>query len=319
MRFSEIVDFKMQSRVKATLNNIDHYPFHMHNNVLELICIVDGNLRIYDCALDYSLAPGDVYIFNVEDPHRIDAKTDNIVLTIQIDLAHYQQFFHELDLIEDSYFVCDSFHKSSAFSNDTKHLRFLMIQIYKEYTSANPHDRNIEGITVQLLEYLMNYYKDYSYIRTNTGKYRVVRKHNENYSDQQFYRIYGIIDFIYENFRDKITLAELAKKEYLSPTHLSRYIKESSGLSFTELLSLARCEEAAKLLSDTHKTLDQISSEVGFAGRSNLTKQFKKWFSKTPSMYRKSINDDLENMNQVKSNSFDMQKADKILDAFLDA
>ena len=319
MRFSEIVDFKMPSRVKATLNNIDYYPFHMHNNVLELICIIDGDIKIYDTALDYTLSSGDVYIFNVEEAHKIEPRSDNIVLTVQIDLSHYQQFFPDVDLINDSYFVCDSFHKNATFSNDTEHLRFLMIQIYKEYTSKKPLNKNIEEMTGQLIDYLMSYYKDYSYIKTNTGKYRVVRKHNDSYSNQQFYRIYKIIDFIYENFRNKITLTELAEREYLSTAHLSRYIKESSGLNFSELLSLARCEEASKLLSGTSKSLDQIASAVGFAGRSNLTKQFKKWFSKTPTTYRKSINDDLGNMNNAKNSTFDTKQADRIMETFLDA
>ena len=62
---------------------------------------------------------------------------------------------------------------------------------------------------------------------------------------------------------------------------------------FSDLLSIVRASEAERLLSLTNKTIEQISLDVGFANRAHLFHHFSKWFSKSPSAYRKEVLDDL--------------------------
>lgn len=49
---------------------------------------------------------------------------------------------------------------------------------------------------------------------------------------------------IFEEHSGKLYLKNIANMEFLSEEHLSRYIKDLLGLSFTQLISLTRCEEA---------------------------------------------------------------------------
>lgn len=48
-----------------------------------------------------------------------------------------------------------------------------------------------------------------------------------------------------------------------------------------------------------------------------LTNQFKKWFGKTPSQYRKELEDDLAS-DSTKFESFDYEYAVKIINSYLD-
>lgn len=48
--FQEAVGYKLQSRVRVSLESIVQYPFHMHTNVIEIICVVDGSISISDSA-----------------------------------------------------------------------------------------------------------------------------------------------------------------------------------------------------------------------------------------------------------------------------
>ncbi|MCB6994312.1 AraC family transcriptional regulator [bacterium 210820-DFI.6.37] len=324
MQFNEIVGFKLNSGIKAVLQSIAYYPFHLHTHVLEVLCVLDGKFRISDCAHDHILSYGDVYFFNNRDPHKIEKLEPNgILLTVYIDLAHYKPFFEDFkdgdyDITTMPYFICDSFHYEDKYTLDIKYLRFLLAKIYTEYAGPRPSDFRLETMGKELLSHILQHYQNYSYSKIEDGKYIIIRhKDSENYPSR-YERIYRIIDFIYDHFKEKITLEQVAKQEFLTASYLSVYIKKTSGLSFSEILSIARCEEAEKLLSATDKTVEQIASEAGFANRSNLTIQFRKWFRKTPAQYRKSIRADLQRTNTVRYDNFDYEFSKKIINLYLD-
>ena len=316
MSFVEPIGFKLNSRVKASLDCIDEYPFHMHEDVIEIICVVKGEFDISESAQDYTLIPGDVYIFNAKDPHKIMAvNKDAALITVQIQTEYYEKLF-EIDQFP--YFICDSFLRDTQYPMDTRHLRFLITRIFAEYTRDLPSDISLEGFTAELLKYLLKQHKDYRFVKTSTGKIRMISRANAGNESNDDKRIYEIIDYIYAHFKEKITLEEIAQKEYLSLGYLSRYIKEASGLTFSEHVSLARCEEVERLLGNTGKTIDQIAMDVGFANRNHLATQFKKWFEKTPTEYRKSIDADIAKMSMVNYLPVNYQEVKDIINRFLE-
>lgn len=326
MQFNEIVGFKLNCGIKSVLESISHYPFHIHTSVLEIICVINGRFKISDTARDYILSYGDVYFFNNEDAHKIEKlDPDSILLTTYIDLEHYRPFytfFHnneDYDLVSTAaYFICDSFADDNKYSIDIRYLRFLLAKIYTEYSSSSPSEHELESLGKQLLDHILENYQDYAYSKSGEGKYIIVNRDNIHIHDKKYKRVYDIIDYIYAHSREKLTLREIASMEYLNPSYLSTYIKKASGLTFSEILSVARCEEATMLLGDTDKSMDEIATMVGFANRSNLTVQFKKWFSKTPAQYRRNIRADLSRSSNIKYDSFDYSLAIMVINAYLD-
>ncbi len=324
MQFNELIGFKSGCGIRAVLENIRYYPFHLHTGILEIICIINGKVKICDSAHDHILSYGDVYFFNNSDPHKIEALTpDSIILTLHIDLEHYKQFFTGFedggyDLVSQPYFICDSFRYEDKYSVDIKYLRFLIAKIYTEYVKEDFSDYTLERTGIQLLTHSLLNYLNYSYSKVEGNRYIIIKRDITSGNHLEYRRLYKIIDYIYDHFREKITLKDIAANEYLNPSYLSSYIKQTCGLTFSEILSIARCEEAARLLSDTDKTVDQIASDVGFANRSNLNVQFKKLFFKTPARYRKNIQADLLRSNSISYESFDYDFAKKIINAYLD-
>lgn len=316
MSFVEPIGFKLNANVKASLDCIEEYPFHMHEDILEIICVIKGSFHISESAQDYILVPGDVYIFNAKDPHKIlSEEPDSALITVQLKNAHYEKLF-EIDVFP--YFICDSFLQDTDYPMDTRHLRFLIARIFVEYIKDTPSEILLENHTKELLEYLLDQHKDYQFVKTGPGQIRMERRSSAGVGGQSDKRIYKIVDYIYANFNEKITLQEIAQREYLSFGYLSRYIKKMSGLTFSEHVSLARCEEVERLLGNTSKTIDQIANDVGFANRNHLANQFKKWFRKTPSEYRKSIDADVAKMARVKYISHEQEEVKNIVTRFLD-
>lgn len=313
--FHETVGFKLSSRVRANMECITQYPLHMHTNVIEVICVVDGTVSISDSALSHKLSTGDVYIFNAKDPHKITAINEkNIILTVQIDLEYYKRYFKKLDV---TYFICDSFLQRERLTGELKYLRFLLAKIYCEYHSHSANESKLEELVKKLLEFLSDHFQFYTYSKSKNNSYDIVRRKEMKSNDPYFNRIYEIIDYIYANFNTKIKLEHIAQREFLSTFYLSRYIKKTCGLSFSELVSIARCEEAERLLGTSSKTIDDIALEVGFANRKHFSTQFKKWYQKFPSEYRKVLSTQFSDHSKIASQSLDFDDLSDFLENFL--
>lgn len=96
------------------------------------------------------------------------------------------------------------------------------------------------------------------------------------------------LKYMEENYTQKITLAEVAEKTYVSQWHLSKLLNGHTGKSFSELLNHIRIEEAKKLLKDPSFRIGDISEEVGFLDVAHFSKVFKKLEGISANEYRNS-------------------------------
>ncbi len=331
MQYIEKIGYRSPARVRAKLENIEYYPFHQHDDAIELICVLNGRVDIRDSAASYTLRYGDVHIFNRKDAHKITAHIgddgipeENIILTVHIDSDYYKQLIPSLEFM---YFISDTFEDRNIYTSEMKHLRFHLARLYWEYagTDGKSSDLKLEEYTKGLLEYLSQQFQNYIYKEDEPWSAHIVRLQS---TDQQilkpggiyrdYTRMYRIVDFVSEHFREKLTLRQIAGQEYLTEEHLSRYIKDTLGLTFTQLVSLTRCEEASRQLSSSAKTVDQIANEVGFSNRKHLATHFRRWYHTTPTQYRREIKKDLSTDSGISLRSFDFEFATLLIKMYLE-
>ncbi len=89
------------------------------------------------------------------------------------------------------------------------------------------------------------------------------------------------------------SLSGLSKHINESSHHVSQVINEKMNKSFFELLAVYRVEYAKKLIredKETKLTVEELTELVGYNSKSSFNIAFKKHTMKTPSEYRKSIN-----------------------------
>jgi AraC-like DNA-binding protein len=90
------------------------------------------------------------------------------------------------------------------------------------------------------------------------------------------------------------SLSGLSKQLNESPHHVSQVINEKLNKNFFELLASYRVEYAKKLIREDKNvklTVEELAEMVGYNSKSSFNSAFKKYSSKTPSEYRKSLND----------------------------
>ena len=94
------------------------------------------------------------------------------------------------------------------------------------------------------------------------------------------------IDFIIQNYNSKISLSCVSNHVYCNPTYLSRLLKSSVGVSFTNYLNEIRISKAEELLQNTTDSVYSIAKAVGYESMGYFYKKFKEKNNCSPDTYR---------------------------------
>lgn len=109
------------------------------------------------------------------------------------------------------------------------------------------------------------------------------------YSSQDSRKITQIkpaIDYIETNYRNQITLEEIAKAAFLSASRLAHLFKEQLGMTIIDYLTSIRIKHAKELLLATTKNCTQICFDVGYNNQSYFIRMFKASVGLTPLKFR---------------------------------
>lgn len=88
------------------------------------------------------------------------------------------------------------------------------------------------------------------------------------------------------HLQEKLTIPEVCRRFYLSPTSFKKYFRAMYGQSVHRWLQHQRLERAAQLLRTTRLSVLQIAQSVGYSALSQFNAAFKQHFHLTPRQYR---------------------------------
>ncbi|WP_299121005.1 AraC family transcriptional regulator [uncultured Winogradskyella sp.] len=95
-----------------------------------------------------------------------------------------------------------------------------------------------------------------------------------------------VFKHVNENFKEHISLDEIAEKVSMTVPAFCRYFKKVTGKTFTKLVNEYRIVHATKLLSESQMSITDVSFECGFNNFSHFNKLFKEFAGKSASKYR---------------------------------
>lgn len=117
-------------------------------------------------------------------------------------------------------------------------------------------------------------------ILSSGGFMSSLNKKNEN-------RLNKVYDFMTSNFKEKITLAEIAEKINMNPSAFSRFFSQYTGKSVTGFLQEIRLGYTCNLLQKSNRNISEIMYESGFQNQAYFNKLFVDRIGLTPNEYRK--------------------------------
>ena len=95
-----------------------------------------------------------------------------------------------------------------------------------------------------------------------------------------------VTDYLLDCMAKDVSLNDLAALTSLSPTHLCRAFKQSTGTTPHRWRQAARIDRAKQLLTGSLLPIAEISLAVGFSGQSQFTTAFRRETGSTPNRWR---------------------------------
>ena len=268
----EIVQFHQLQGLNIFVNTVTYRSPHFHYE-WELLWVLDAPLKVIWQQKEYILQPGELVLFPPRIPHefqlvsgictflclQISASglslpasivTQDILIRSHLSGDAYRQLRRDVLEIAENYFCADTFYELLCFGKCALILHQLL--------SAIPHyTLSAEDAT------------------------------NESLKNARLMRL---SQYVEENFKHKIRLADFAESEGCSVSYLSHFIKNTMNQTFQDYVNSVRFRHACKLIAEGKLSMISISMESGFSDYRYFSKAFQKAYGMTPAEYSRKAN-----------------------------
>ncbi len=231
-----------------------------------------------------TLKMGDFCIIPPGVSHRISVMNQSIVIVMILSSQVIENTFKNPTFYKDNR-LSEFFLKNLRYSSDGDYLMF-----------HTGNDQELKNIIVQMMLESTNKYQEYdailsAYFSLFFGK--LLRFYEStidspSYHNRHSAAAFEITAYIQEHHTD-VTLGTLAQRYHYTPEYTSRFIKEATGKTFSEILTDARMKHAISLLKSTSLPIAEVAYQIGYENTENFIRTFKRRYEKTPTMYRKEL------------------------------
>jgi len=154
-------------------------------------------------------------------------------------------------------------------------LELLGLSIPKIIPEENHYLQIMEATEISELESLL--------VRSMNKIYDSMMYRRRNHYHSIMKKLY---DYLYEHYREEVTLNHVARILYMNPSYTSRIIKKVTGKNFIDILMGIRIEKAKELMLSTNTKSYEIAESVGFNDAKYFSQVFKKQTGMTFSEYK---------------------------------
>lgn len=252
--------------LNITISSIkDSSSIHWHTYIM-IFFVLSGKLTITMDAETYYLSEDDIILINSEQAYLVKEE-ENVTVSIQINPSFYQK-----TIDKNITFQCNS----AAYCNKSKFYKLKRIisqMVYVHFNEIKDKDFLLLSHYYQLIFHLLQ-------------NFQSNRSQSRNRINNSLPRFSNILQYLHENYSEKITLEQVSEREYLSPSYLSHLFKENMGTTFFNYLTGIRLSHAATDLKMTSLSIEQVSANNGFANSRYFVNAFKKQYGLLPKQYR---------------------------------
>jgi AraC-like DNA-binding protein len=117
------------------------------------------------------------------------------------------------------------------------------------------------------------------------GVARIISDSDAVFADNPEMR--SIIDYVRANYREKLTVSDMAEEGGISVSSQERLFRKIFGLTPLMYLRKTRLNAGCKLLRDSELGLSDIAVQCGFNDQTNMTRAFRLELKITPLRYRR--------------------------------
>ncbi len=249
--------------------------------------------RCYDCRLFYfSKADGEFCID--EEKYKI---SNNCAIFLPPaskyrlnfpSFTKYEALVFNFDLFQTHSHIKESLRTATEKDFDEK--KITLYELPKEFSSPIVRETDVGAdLLFQCIDEFVTQRNLYRESASALLKFFLVGLLREKTAHGSSKLVSGIIDYIKQNHGNpSLTNTEIAEAFGYHPYHLSRLMKEATGMSLKQYILYYRIQSAKDLLINSEASIDEIAWRSGFGVSAYFIKRFKESLGVTPLNYRKS-------------------------------
>jgi xylan 1,4-beta-xylosidase len=264
--------------IRTFFHSIKECSYHWHRDI-ELLFVLSGTILVQAEYQEFLLRKNDLFLIGSGDIHLThESGYNNLILALQINPSFIEK--HDPDIARRKFDFNPTFVQHPDLPQFKTIREIMALIMWEMRTKKQGYMLKMESLVYQLFSILL---RDFTHTLSEVKMEEKFNGENASY----YPRIRRIIQLVEKGYEEKISLAEIAKKEKLSLGYLSRFFKETTGCKFTEFVNLIRVKKSLPELVNTDQKITEIALNSGFADVKAYNMFFKRTYKTTPSKWRR--------------------------------
>ncbi len=245
----------------------DSDELHIHDHA-ELIFSLSGNCSVFSENRSFVLKSEDFAVLNPFETHRLEREEG----------CHTLSLYIPTEILSDcgigTVDCVSSLQPEKKATLDL--IRMHLANIWQDFSVDKEKMRlNIQAELLELLSILLQDFTD-----ENENKSKQSDKNKTDALRKQ-----NILRFVWEHYREEISLSLVAEKFHLSDGYFSRLFTEMTGKVFSSYLREIRLNHAKNLIESGEASVTLVAFSSGFGSVNTFIEAFKKKYGITPGAY----------------------------------
>ncbi|MBQ8539745.1 MAG: helix-turn-helix transcriptional regulator [Ruminococcus sp.] len=242
---------------------------HWHKN-LEIDYIISGRMWTMQNNVDHDISDGEYVVVNSEDVHQTCGKTPDEKVKYLVVLFSYNYI--------KAYFP--DFESYTLDVDKNEQAKARIAQLLKAIVAEMENNGEFAQLKIScaMMQIMMILFTKCRVKKENISAH-------EPSDDLEYAK--KAIDFIKENYKEKISLDDISSYVGLTPTYFSRYFRQSTRKTFKNYLNLVRLENALLDIQNNNDSETHAALTNGFPSVKSFIAVFKSVYGCAPSEYVK--------------------------------
>ncbi len=267
--YQEKITSKITIKRRENFKMCEHFYIKSswHKN-FEICRFVKGNFDIIISNKKYFIKPGDIIVIKSGEIHRFENKEhDNCLDIFTFDPLILYNSVADFGALKTHI----KYEELKAAGID-KQIEDCFSNLFSEVLNQDSSSKILlKANLLKMYGLLLRYFEDKNETNGNLSKLIVIR---------------NIIEYIFDNYNEDITLAALSDKFNYSPQYISSAFATCAGVNFKHYLDNIRVSKSIQMLQETNMSISKIATECGFDNIRTFNNVFKKVAGVTPKNIR---------------------------------
>lgn len=269
MRELEIIRHSQMAGLSMFFDTVDYRTPHFHQE-WELILLLDAPLSVTCGQRHYLVNAGEVVLFSpalTHEFHKVEKSCTFLCVQISSEV---------LTSIE-RIVVEDVFPQRFLTAQEDREIKRVLHDVYTAYLNRTTHyELYCMGQIILLMHLLLSRIPNHSLSLEEQVK-----------QDKRNARLNRLLQFVDENYMDKIRLKDFAEQEGYSVGYMSHFVKNMLNQTFQEYVNIVRFNSACEQIAAGKEKLLDICVASGFSDYRYFSRTFKEQVGMTPEEYRR--------------------------------